>query len=144
MTVVELADRLLSRAVSPQLQEHLRERHESSAVRILTGTGVEAIEGAGRVERIVTDRGVLAADLVVYGIGATPRDELARDEEAYFRKLLGFYGITTELKAVAKKKGTHFRSGDNHEWRSAVSEKQAERMADMMSDRLCRFYGFER
>ncbi|MEU0390357.1 NAD(P)/FAD-dependent oxidoreductase [Streptomyces chartreusis] len=79
VTVVELADRLLSRAVSPQLQQHLRERHESSGVRILTGTGVKAIEGAGRVERVVTDRGVLAADLVVHGIGATPRDELARD-----------------------------------------------------------------
>ncbi|MEU0414556.1 FAD-dependent oxidoreductase [Streptomyces griseorubiginosus] len=79
VTVVELADRLLSRAVSPQLQEHLRARHESSGVRILTGTGVEAIEGADRVERVVTERGVLTADLVVYGIGATPRDELARD-----------------------------------------------------------------
>ncbi|MET8983384.1 FAD-dependent oxidoreductase [Streptomyces sp. NPDC004539] len=79
VTVVELADRLLSRAVSPQLQEHLRARHERSGVRILTGTGVQAIEGAGRVERVVTGRGMLPADLVVYGIGAAPRDELARD-----------------------------------------------------------------
>lgn len=79
VTVVELADRLLSRAVSPQVQEHLRERHENSGVRILTGTAVQAIEGADRVRRVVTDRGVLPADLVVYGIGAVPRDELARD-----------------------------------------------------------------
>ncbi|GKQ40767.1 NAD(P)/FAD-dependent oxidoreductase, partial [Streptomyces sp. A012304] len=79
VTVLELADRLLSRAVSPQLQEHLRQRHEDSGVRILTGTGVWAVEGAGRAERVVTDQGSLPADLVVYGIGAVPRDELARD-----------------------------------------------------------------
>ncbi|MFJ9566997.1 NAD(P)/FAD-dependent oxidoreductase [Streptomyces fuscichromogenes] len=79
VTVVELADRLLSRAVSPQLQEHLRQRHEHSGVRILTGTAVRAIEGTERVERVVTDHEVLPADLVVYGIGAAPRDELARE-----------------------------------------------------------------
>jgi 3-phenylpropionate/trans-cinnamate dioxygenase ferredoxin reductase component len=80
VTVVELADRLLSRAVSPQLQEHLRERHERDGVRIRTGTAVERIEGkGGRVHQVVTDRGPLPADLVVYGIGAVPRDELARE-----------------------------------------------------------------
>ncbi|MFJ2115552.1 NAD(P)/FAD-dependent oxidoreductase [Streptomyces sp. NPDC087850] len=79
VTVVELADRLLSRAVSPQVETHLRERHESSGVRILTGTAVRAIEGTDRVRQVVTDRGTLLADLVVYGIGAVPRDELARD-----------------------------------------------------------------
>ncbi|MFF3335300.1 NAD(P)/FAD-dependent oxidoreductase [Streptomyces sp. NPDC002888] len=80
VTVVELADRLLSRAVSPQLQEHLRDRHERSGVRVLTGTAVQAIEGSqGRVRQVVTDVGALPADLVVYGIGAVPRDELARD-----------------------------------------------------------------
>jgi 3-phenylpropionate/trans-cinnamate dioxygenase ferredoxin reductase subunit len=79
VTVVELADRLLSRAVSPQLQEHLRELHERGGVRILTSTSVRSIEGAGRVREVVTDQGVLPADLVVCGIGAAPRDELARD-----------------------------------------------------------------
>ncbi|MCZ1002366.1 FAD-dependent oxidoreductase [Streptomyces mirabilis] len=79
VTVVELADRLLSRAVSPQLQEHLRQRHEESGVRVLTGTAVHAVEGTDRVRQVVTSAGILPADLVVYGIGAVPRDELARD-----------------------------------------------------------------
>ncbi|MDX3612149.1 NAD(P)/FAD-dependent oxidoreductase [Streptomyces europaeiscabiei] len=79
VTVVELADRLLSRAVSPELEPRLRERHERAGVRVLTGTAVRALEGAGRVERVVTSHGVLPADLVVYGIGAVPRDELARE-----------------------------------------------------------------
>ncbi|WP_330292633.1 NAD(P)/FAD-dependent oxidoreductase [Streptomyces sp. NBC_00576] len=80
VTVVELADRLLSRAVSPQLAERLRELHESSGVRVLTGTAVRAIEGTdGGVRRVITDGGKLPADLVLYGIGAVPRDGLARD-----------------------------------------------------------------
>ncbi|MGW0475676.1 NAD(P)/FAD-dependent oxidoreductase [Streptomyces coeruleorubidus] len=79
VTVVELADRLLSRAVSRELELPLRERHENAGVRVLTGTGVRALEGPGRVDRVVTDREVLAADLVVYGIGAIPRDDLARE-----------------------------------------------------------------
>ena len=79
VTVVELADRLLSRAVSAELEPQLRERHERAGVRILTGAAVQALKGAGRVERVVTSQGVLAADLVVYGIGAAPRDELARE-----------------------------------------------------------------
>ncbi|MGW0371949.1 NAD(P)/FAD-dependent oxidoreductase [Streptomyces coeruleorubidus] len=79
VTVLELADRLLSRAVSRELELPLRERHEHAGVRVLTGTGVRALEGPGRVERVVTDREVLPADLVVYGIGAIPRDDLARE-----------------------------------------------------------------
>ena len=77
-TVVELADRLLARALSPHLAGHLRAQHERTGVQILTGTTVLAIEGAGRVERVATDIGSLPADLVLYGIGAVPRDELAR------------------------------------------------------------------
>ncbi|MFF7865482.1 NAD(P)/FAD-dependent oxidoreductase [Streptomyces qaidamensis] len=79
VTVVELADQLLSRAVSRELELPLRERHEHAGVRVLTGTGVRALEGPGRVERVVTDRELLPADLVVYGIGAIPRDDLARE-----------------------------------------------------------------
>lgn len=79
VTVVELADRLLSRAVSPEVELPLRERHEHAGVRVLTGAAVRALEGPGRVERVVTDREILPADLVVYGIGAIPRDDLARE-----------------------------------------------------------------
>ncbi|SEP63085.1 3-phenylpropionate/trans-cinnamate dioxygenase ferredoxin reductase subunit [Streptomyces sp. yr375] len=79
VTVVELADRLLGRAVSPQVAQHLRQRHEESGVTVRTGTAVRAIEGTDRVRQVVTSAGTLPADLVVYGIGAVPRDELARD-----------------------------------------------------------------
>ena len=48
------------------------------ASKVLTGTGVESIEGGGRVERVWTSDGrMLHADVVVVGIGVRPSSELA-------------------------------------------------------------------
>jgi len=40
---------------------------------------VSALEGDGRVERVVTDRRVLEADMVIMAIGVAPNADLARD-----------------------------------------------------------------
>ena len=46
----------------------------------MTNAAVAALEGDGRVQRVVcADGRVFAADLAVIGIGAAPNDELARD-----------------------------------------------------------------
>ncbi|WP_442799951.1 FAD-dependent oxidoreductase [Nocardia sp. NBC_01730] len=45
---------------------------------MLTGVSVRGIAGNGQVRAVTTDLESLPADLVVYGIGAAPRDELAR------------------------------------------------------------------
>jgi len=45
---------------------------------VLTETAVLAFEGDGKVQRVVTDRGALAADVVILGIGVRPNVELAR------------------------------------------------------------------
>jgi len=76
--VLEVADRLLARVLSPGLAERVRQLHEDTGVRILTETRVLSIEGKRRVERVATDHGTLPADLVLYGIGAVARDQLAR------------------------------------------------------------------
>lgn len=79
VTVVEQADRALARAVGPTMAEHLVARLADAGVRFTFGAGVERFEGdTGAVSRVVTTHGVFEADLVVVGIGAQPRDELAR------------------------------------------------------------------
>jgi len=46
----------------------------------VTGAAVAALEGGGRIERVVcADGRAFAADLAVIGIGAVPNDDLARD-----------------------------------------------------------------
>jgi 3-phenylpropionate/trans-cinnamate dioxygenase ferredoxin reductase component len=52
--------------------------HRDRGVRMLLGAGVEAFEGEGRVERVRTSDGqAIDCDLVVVGIGVTPRTKLA-------------------------------------------------------------------
>jgi len=79
VTVLEAAPRILGRAVSPLISDHLAERAVASGIRILTGTGLAAIAGeAGRVIRVTTGNGQsLPAQLVVIGIGVEPNVELA-------------------------------------------------------------------
>jgi len=55
-----------------------RDIHTDHGVELLSGTGVAALEGDGRVERVRTADGRrVECDFVVAGIGAIPRTELA-------------------------------------------------------------------
>ena len=79
VTVVEAMDRLMARAVSPDLSEFFLATHTAAGVRVLLNAGVEALLGAKeRVEAVrLTDRREIAADVVLVGIGVLPNQELA-------------------------------------------------------------------
>jgi 3-phenylpropionate/trans-cinnamate dioxygenase ferredoxin reductase subunit len=79
VTVVEMADRLLARAVAPVVSEFYRAAHERRGTRVLLSTGVQRLAGRdGRVAGVVLADGTeLPADLVVVGIGVVPRTGLA-------------------------------------------------------------------
>jgi 3-phenylpropionate/trans-cinnamate dioxygenase ferredoxin reductase subunit len=80
VTVVEVADRLLSRAVTPELSAFYLEGHRRRGTRVLLGARATRIHGtAGRAEAVVLADGTeLEADLVVVGTGVEPRTDLAR------------------------------------------------------------------
>ncbi len=78
VTVVELADRLMARAVLPEVSATFLALHRGHGVDVRLNTGVERLEGTGDVERVVTSTGeTLAADLVVVGVGIVPDTALA-------------------------------------------------------------------
>ncbi|MEV4643098.1 FAD-dependent oxidoreductase [Actinoplanes sp. NPDC049548] len=80
VTVVEPASVPLERVLGPRVGGVFRDLHAAHGVVLRLGEGVEALHGTGRVEEVVTSTGTrIAADLVVVGIGATPRIELAAD-----------------------------------------------------------------
>ncbi|BAU89614.1 FAD-dependent pyridine nucleotide-disulfide oxidoreductase [Methylorubrum populi] len=81
VTVIEAAERVMARAVSPETSEVFRAFHEEAGVTFLFGAGVTAIEGeGGRVAAVrAADGQSLAADLVVVGIGVVPNQELAAE-----------------------------------------------------------------
>ena len=79
-TVLEMADRVMARVVSPAVSEFFAEAHRARGVRILCNTRVESIDGRDRVAAIVCGDGTrLAADLVIVGVGALPVTDLAAD-----------------------------------------------------------------
>jgi 3-phenylpropionate/trans-cinnamate dioxygenase ferredoxin reductase component len=78
VTMVAPEDVPLERVLGSEVGAVYREVHASRGVELVLGTGVEAIEGSGRVSGVRTTGGrTLGADLVVVGVGAAPRTELA-------------------------------------------------------------------
>jgi 3-phenylpropionate/trans-cinnamate dioxygenase ferredoxin reductase subunit len=78
VTVVEPASVPLERVLGPEVGAIYRDIHADHGVRMLLGTGVEAFEGDTAVERVRTSDGrEIPCDLVVVGIGVTPRTALA-------------------------------------------------------------------
>ena len=78
VTIVGMASVPLERVLGPEVGAIYRDIHRDHGVRFLGGTGLEAFEGAARVERVRTSSGAsIDADLVVVGVGVAPRVELA-------------------------------------------------------------------
>jgi NADPH-dependent 2,4-dienoyl-CoA reductase/sulfur reductase-like enzyme len=64
--------------LGPELGAFYRDVHLDHGVELRLGDGVEAFEGADRVERVRTSEGAsIECDAVVVGIGVAPRTELA-------------------------------------------------------------------
>ena len=80
VTVIEPASVPLERVLGPEVGAIYRDIHSDHGVRMLLGTGVEAFEGDGRVERVRTSDGrVTDCDFVVVGVGVKPRTQLAAE-----------------------------------------------------------------
>ncbi len=79
VTVVEAAGRLIGRVVAPVISDFYAAAHQRRGVRVLLGTTVSRFAGAdGAVAGAhLSDGSFTPADLVVIGIGAEPRTELA-------------------------------------------------------------------
>jgi 3-phenylpropionate/trans-cinnamate dioxygenase ferredoxin reductase subunit len=78
VALVEMGQLPLQRVLGPELGAFYRDVHADQGVELHFGTGIEALRGAGRVEEVrLTDGTALAADVVVAGVGVTPRTELA-------------------------------------------------------------------
>jgi len=78
VTVIEMADRLMARAVLPEISETFLALHRDRGVDVRLETGVARLEGSGTVERVLTGDGdALPADVVVVGVGILPDTALA-------------------------------------------------------------------
>lgn len=102
VTVFEAMDRLMARAVSPELSAFYAAEHQKAGVTLKLKTGVEAIEGNGKVERVIAGGHSYEADIVLVGIGVIPCDALAVKA-----------GLASEDGIVVDQNA---RTGDPHIW----------------------------
>ena len=80
VTVIELADRVMSRVVSPEVSAFYEQQHAQHGVQLKLSTGVEAFSGNGRVAAVQTTDGTeIPADFVVVGVGILPNTEIAEE-----------------------------------------------------------------
>src|SRR3954447_542569 len=78
VTVIEPLTVPLERVLGPELGAVYRDIHSDHGVQMLMGTGVEAFEGDGSVQRVRTSDGrAVDCDFAVVGVGVVPRVELA-------------------------------------------------------------------
>ena len=77
VTLLEALPLILNRVTAPEMSAFYTDVHRSAGVDIRTSTTVSAFEGAGKVERVITNHGPIDADLVIVGIGIIPNVELA-------------------------------------------------------------------
>lgn len=81
VTIVEAQDRLMARVATPEVSAYFAALHQESGHTVLLGQGVAALHaspGDGRVAEVELSDGTrLPADLVLVGVGVTPRTGLA-------------------------------------------------------------------
>ncbi len=74
VSLLEMQDRLMARAVGPDVSQHFANVHRSHGVDLRLGQGIAAVIGdAGKAIAVRTTAGdTLPADIVLAGIGVTP------------------------------------------------------------------------
>src|SRR3954454_11803967 len=80
VALVEVADVPLERVLGREVGEIYADVHRAHGTELHLGNGVEALEGAGRVERVRLAGGeTIDCDFAVVGVGVVPRTKLAEE-----------------------------------------------------------------
>ena len=77
-TVIEVADQILPGIVSPNMARMAQCHLEENDIAVRLDEMVQQLEGADRVEKVTTDKGVIDADMVIMAVGVAPNGELAK------------------------------------------------------------------
>lgn len=140
VTVLEAAERPLSRLLPPYLSQWLAELHERAGVRILCGRQVVSSEVLGTAGRLhLDDRKILEADLVLVGIGGTPNDRIGGNAGLHVDNgiVVNEFGQTNDPDIFAAGDvAAHENRVFGQRWR-LESWKNAEDQAAVVASYLC-------
>jgi 3-phenylpropionate/trans-cinnamate dioxygenase ferredoxin reductase subunit len=121
----------LQRVLGADIGRMIARLHADNGVALRLGTAVAELQGAGRVEHVVlTDGRIVPADLVVVGVGVTPRLDLAVQaglcvdngvvvDEFLETSAPGIYAAGDIANAFRPRYGTHLRI---EHWANALNQ----------------------
>ncbi len=75
VTVIDAADQIMPNAYDREMADYAKRQLKASGMRVLTSTCLQGITGSEKAEKVVTDQGILGADLVILAIGVRPATE---------------------------------------------------------------------
>lgn len=78
ITIVEFLPHILG-MMDPEMAGLVEKHFEAKGVQVQTSTWVTAFKGNGRVEKVITDKGELPADIVIMAVGVRPATKLAQN-----------------------------------------------------------------
>ena len=77
VTVVELASRIMARALCPSIAEHVAAYHRAKGVKLALEAHAAGQASSPAPGLLLRDGAVIPADLIVIGVGVTPNTDLA-------------------------------------------------------------------
>ena len=77
--VVEIMDQILPGIISPNMARMAQHHMEENSISFYLQEMVERFEGNTRIERVVTNKRTLDADMVIMAVGVTPNSDLAKE-----------------------------------------------------------------
>jgi len=77
-TIIERLPQILP-ILDKELADHVTRHMEAKGVKVKTQTTVQAFEGNGKVESVITDKGKVACDFVIVAVGVRPNTVLAKE-----------------------------------------------------------------
>ncbi len=78
-SVVEIMAQILPGIISPNMARMAQHHMEGNGISFYLGEKVERFEGETRIERVITDKRTLDADIVVMAVGVAPNSDLAKE-----------------------------------------------------------------
>lgn len=103
VVLIDCAPTCLSGYYDREFSDRMAENLEKHGVRLAFGETVKRLEGALRVQKVVTDRSSYAADMVVFGIGFKPNTALGAGRIKLFKN----GAFLTDLKQETSEPGVY-------------------------------------
>lgn len=79
VTVIDAAPQIMPNAYDEEMANYAKKQLKAAGMRVLTSTSLKGIAGTDKAEKVITDNGSLAADLVIMAIGVRPATAFLAD-----------------------------------------------------------------